>query len=364
MIKELINDLCLGGVEYKKLSEVTSMQRGTSLTKAKAVPGEFPVISGGREPAFYCDTFNREGETITVAGSGAGAGYVQYWNEAIYVNDAFSIKGSEELLTKYIYYYLTSIQEKINDTKTGVGVPHVHISDVENFEIPIAPIEIQKEIIEILDTFVELTKVLSSELEIRKRQYDEIAYRLLIDNNNGEKYLLSDICSLTKGKTAIQKAIPGEYPLVVTTTERKSCNEYQFDGEAVCVPLVSSRGHGVACLNHVYYQEGKFALGNILCAISSMNKELVTTKYLYYYFECTKDYTLVPLMKGGANVSMTIKDISSVKVSIPSIAEQNKIIKKLEIIDEYCTEVLPREIEVRETQYAYYRKMLFDFKRK
>lgn len=56
------------------------MQRGTSLTKAKAVEGDIPVISGGKEPAFYCNSSNRDGETITVAGSGAGAGYVQYWN--------------------------------------------------------------------------------------------------------------------------------------------------------------------------------------------------------------------------------------------------------------------------------------------
>ena len=56
------------------------MKRGTSLTKAKANKGNIPVISGGREPAFYCDTFNREGGIITVAGSGAGAGYVQYWD--------------------------------------------------------------------------------------------------------------------------------------------------------------------------------------------------------------------------------------------------------------------------------------------
>ena len=38
------------------------------------------------------------------------------------------------------------------------------------------------------------------------------------------KYL-SECCSLEKGKTPIQKAIPGEYPLVVTTAERKTSND-------------------------------------------------------------------------------------------------------------------------------------------
>ena len=80
-LNELINEFCPDGVEYKTLGEVTEMQRGTSLTKINSNLGEYPVISGGREPAFYCDLFNRENETITVAGSGAGAGYVQYWNQ-------------------------------------------------------------------------------------------------------------------------------------------------------------------------------------------------------------------------------------------------------------------------------------------
>lgn len=79
-LDELIAELCPNGVVVKKLCEVSYMQRGTSLTKAKAVEGDIPVISGGKVPAFYCNSSNRDGETITVAGSGAGAGYVQYWD--------------------------------------------------------------------------------------------------------------------------------------------------------------------------------------------------------------------------------------------------------------------------------------------
>ena len=103
-LQELIQKLCPDGVEYKKLGDkqVSIMQRGTSLTKNNSTEGAYPVISGGRVPAFYCDKFNREGETITVAGSGVGAGYVQYWNEPIFVCDAFSIKGCKLNLT--IFY--------------------------------------------------------------------------------------------------------------------------------------------------------------------------------------------------------------------------------------------------------------------
>ena len=67
---------------------------------------------------------------------------------------------------------------------------------------------------------------------------------------------ISECCVLEKGKTPIQKAIPGKYPLVVTTSERKTSNTFQFDRPSVCIPLVSSRGHGVASLNEIFYQEG------------------------------------------------------------------------------------------------------------
>ena len=170
-------------MEFKKLGEVCEMKRGTSLTKSKSVVGEYPVISGGREPAFYCNQYNREGETITVAGSGAGAGFVQYWNQKIFVNDAFSVKGNENLLTKYVYYCLTNLQEKIYETKKGGGVPHVHISSIENFKIPVPPLAEQEKIVAILDKFDKLCNDLSegipAEIAARRKQYEYYRDKLL-----------------------------------------------------------------------------------------------------------------------------------------------------------------------------------------
>ena len=101
---------------------------------------------------------------------------------------------------------------------------------------------------------------------------------------DGVKYKkLSDCCTLEKGNTPIQKAVPGQYPLVVTTEERKTSNSYQFEKPTVCVPLISSRGHGVASLNSLFYQEGKFALGNILCGVTPINSDELSAKFLFYY---------------------------------------------------------------------------------
>ena len=139
-LDELIQELCPNGVEYDLLKNISEMQRGTSLTKKNATPGNIPVVSGGREPAFYCNTNNRDEETITVAGSGAGAGYVQYWSEPIFVSDAFSVKSNEKTTTKYLYYCLEGKQDFIYSTQKGGGVPHVHISSIENMKLPVPPL--------------------------------------------------------------------------------------------------------------------------------------------------------------------------------------------------------------------------------
>ena len=94
---------------------------------------------------------------------------------------------------------------------------------------------------------------------------------------------LAELCDLEKGKTGLMKAVPGEYPLVATGKERRTCDSYQFDTEAVCIPLVSSTGHGHASLKYVHYQEGKFALGTILVAVIPKDKNVLNAQFLHLY---------------------------------------------------------------------------------
>lgn len=139
----------------------------------------------------------------------------------------------------------------------------------------------------------------------------------------------------------------------MTAVERKSSDSYQFEKAAVCIPLVSSRGHGVASINQLFYEEGKFALGNILCAAIPRNENQLLTKYLYYYLNFKKDVAIVPLMKGGANVSVTVSDLNKVKVEYPEINRQKYIIDCLDSLSQMC-DVLEEEIALRQSQYAYY----------
>ena len=144
-----------------------------------------------------------------------------------------------------------------------------------------------------------------------------------------QQYKLGEICTIIKGTTGIKKAIPGEHPLVVTAENRLSSNEYQFDTKAVCIPLVSSTGHGHASLKRLHYQEGKFALGNILAAVIPNDENLLNAEYLYYYLTFYKDSKIVPLMKGAANVALTINSIKTITIDIPEIDQQLKVVNTI-----------------------------------
>jgi len=142
-----------------------------------------------------------------------------------------------------------------------------------------------------------------------------------------EKVKLGDVCNIEKGTTGIQKAIPGDYPLVVTGEERKSHNEFQFDVEAVIIPLVSGTGHGHASLKRIHFQKGKFALGSILCAVIPKDKGQLSSEYLYRFLELNKDNELVARMKGMANVTLPIKEIAQLEIPLPTLNEQMEFVE-------------------------------------
>jgi type I restriction enzyme, S subunit len=166
-----------GEVAWKTLAEVGEIKRGVAFTKKQAVLGKFPVVANAAEPISFHNEFNRDGEFIVVARSGANAGLISYWSEELFLTDAFSIHPNASVLnTKFAFYYLKKHQREIHLMKEGSGVPHVRASDFEIYKIPIPPIEEQTRIVSILDKFDTLTtsirEGLPKEIALRKQQYE------------------------------------------------------------------------------------------------------------------------------------------------------------------------------------------------
>lgn len=369
-LQKLIQELCPYGVEYKPLGDkdVSIMQRGTSLTKKDSIEGIYPVISGGKVPAFYCNQFNREGETITVAGSGAGAGYVQYWNEPIFVCDAFSIKGIGDVSTKYLYYCLTNLQEKIYATKKGGGVPHVHIASIEKFLVPIPPPQVQKEIIHILDDFTNLAAELQAELQARKEQYEYYRNKLLTFDKIGGGtqsvtwVKMSEICKIYTGGEPPKDAIKGNYkdsmhPYPIWGNGKEVygyASSYKIDKDAT---VISSIG---ANAGTVYFRKAYFTPIIRLKVLIPKNDNILS-KFLYFYLS-----TVSLAVKSSSVPNMNANDVKKLLIPIPSLAEQQRIVSildKFEALVNDLTEGLPAEIAAVQEQYEYYRNKLLSFPR-
>jgi type I restriction enzyme, S subunit len=144
---------------------------------------------------------------------------------------------------------------------------------------------------------------------------------------------LGSIAQIVKGPTGIMKALPGPYPLVVTGSDRQRCDHFDFDGAAAIVPLVSSAGHGKATLNRLHYQDGKFALGNILAAIFPYAPELVSARFIFEYLTAFKDELLVPRMIGTANVALSVGKLADVPVPLISPTSQAKVDELMALCD-------------------------------
>lgn len=382
-LEKLIQQYCPDGVEYKALGEVTIMKRGTSATKGIMQAGNIPVISGGRQPAFYCSASNRIGEVITVAGSGAGAGYVQYWNEPIFVCDAFSIQGNETLNTKYVYYVLTSIQEKIYSTKKGGGVPHVHISSIDKFEIPMPPFPVQEEIVRVLDAFTELQAELQAELQKRKQQYNFYRDNLLSfeGRQDVEWKKLGEIASIRTGRRFVrtdirESGVPcfhyGDiytyYGLTATQTrgyldaELASKLRFALPNDVVVVCAGENDmdlGVGVAWLGK------EPAVVHDACCILHHAQN---PRYISHFLRTHKYHLqMKKYVKNGKISSLPSSGLAEALIPIPSLEEQQRIADILDRFDTLTNDLtsgLPAEIEKRRQQYEYYRDKLLTFKRK
>ena len=162
-----------------RLGDITEIKRGQTITEATRIDGDIPVIAGGKQPAYFCDRYNRTGENITISSSGT-AGFVNYFATPIFASDCFTIQGLENLaITKYLYYYLKSIQNKIYSLQSGSVQTHVYPSDMEGMRLHLPPLKEQEKIAEILSVADEEIELLVQKHQALETQKHALMQRLL-----------------------------------------------------------------------------------------------------------------------------------------------------------------------------------------
>lgn len=387
-LADLINELCPDGVEYKPLDEVAELKRGQSITKKSITPGDIPVIAGGRKPAYFTSSANRTGMTIVVAGSGAYAGFVSYWDQPIFVSDAFSVKVNEKILVpRFTYHWMCGKQKELYSLKSGGGVPHVYPKDVAKFKCPIPPLEVQCEIVRILDQFTTLEVELEVELEARRVQYEYyrnqlLSYDALVSRcPNGVQYKsIGSFSKCVAGATPNSKnpsLWDGDIPWMssgevnkktVYSTNRfitqlgfDSCSTKMVPAGAVVIALAGQgKTRGTVARIRI-----ELCTNQSLCAI--ITDKTVDSDYLFHYLSGQYDNLRAVSSGDGTRGGLNLKMIRAYKVPVPPIEEQRRIADVLDRFDMLVNDIssgLPAEIAARRAQYEYYRDRLLSFTEK
>ncbi len=393
-IERLLQTLAPKGVEFRKLGEVCDFQKGKSITKKAVTFGKVPVISGGRQPAYYHNEANRSGETIAISSSGVYAGYVSYWDIPVFLADSFSVSPKQKtLMPKYLFHYLTTQQDAIHATKSTGGIPHVYSKDLQNFLIPIPPLEIQQEIVKILDAFTELNTELNTELKARKKQY-EYYQNMLLDfndinsNHKDAKEKLAQKTYPKRLKTLLQTLAPKgvEFRKLGEVLEYDQPNQYcvtskEFDKSYPTPVLTAGKTFILGYTNEKdnIYQASKsspviifddfttatqwvdfpFKVKSSAMKILFSKNPTINIRFIFFYMQT------IPYNIGGEHARHWISRYSQLEVPIPPLEIQQEIVKILDQFSLLTTDLLagiPAEIEARKKQYEYYREKLLTFK--
>jgi type I restriction-modification system DNA methylase subunit len=365
-------EFLLTNIEYKTLGDVCEFKNGKNLKKSEFKEGKYPVIGGGKEPTGYHEESNRDKNTILCSSSGASAGHISRYTSKVWASDCFSID-SKEINNDFLYYFLQSIQETLYSLKKGTGIPHVYSKNVSPIKIPMLKLSDQNEIVKFLDDIYENSKfTIKDTIEIfnNNRIFDLLlmkkydVFTTIVNYQKGiislnesincletqkNSYMknigtfhectetkLGELCNfLSGGKRRVSDVTEnGKYDFITCSIEKMyKCDQYDFEGEALIINAVNGSGK---C--NIYYSK-KYSTTSNNIHFSFGDK--VNTLYMYHYLK--SNINLLENGFRGTNQKKITRDyIGSIKILLPSIITQKKIIKSVKKQDKLINILLKR----------------------
>ena len=299
------------------------------------------------------------------------------------------IEDTENVLPRFLYYVLSSEKFFLYDIQNSKGakMPRGSKDAVMKFEVPIPPLDVQREIVRILDSYtesvVELQKQLTAELIARKTQYSFYRSRLLTFDANVEWKTVDEIAEVTdyvaNGSFAALKENVNykhtpDYAILVRTTDLAN----GFDEEN----LVHIDKHAYNYLSKSKLYGGEIIINNIgagvgttfLCpcldtymslAPNSIMVKTSNNKFYYYWLNSKEGQNAIrKIVSQGSLPKFNKTGFRSIRLPVPPLDVQNRIVNVLDNFEKICSDLnigLPAEIEARQKQYEYYRDKLLTF---
>ena len=395
-LEELIKELCPNGVEYVELKEIGPVCMCKRILKSQtANEGEVPFYKigtfGGKANSFISRelfeefkskyNFPNKGDVL-ISAAGTIGKLVIYDGEPAYFQDSniVWIKNDESrALNKYLYYCYELYPWVAS---TGGTIARLYNDNIAKAQIPLPPLAVQREIVHILDKFTllsqELEDKLAAELAARRVQYEYYRDKLL--NLTKQEYsiyaqiYLGDICQIYDGTHQTPKYTDFGVKFVsVENIENLYASQKYISNEdyetnykikPACGDILMTR-IGVIGKCAVVDRDEPLAY-YVSLALLKPNYQKVSSKYLKYYLESSigkrelRKLTLV----NAVPIKVNMGDIKKVKISLPPLDVQERIVKVLDNFDAICSDLgigLPAEIEKRQQQYEFYRDKLLTF---
>ena len=386
---ENIKNLKKEKVEWKKLEEVCKFQNGFAFPSNLFSSTGIPVIkinnvSDGKVKfdnykCFESETLGINLEEykilpndilITMTGT-TKIGY-NYSENIGYLNQRVGkiIPFPEKIKNRFLFHLLLFFENKIYKLATGAGPrPNLSAEQIKSFKVPLPPLKKQAKIAAALDKFTELTEELTEELTAREAQYDYYRNMLLsqewIEREEGkavEWKVLEEICKIldSKRKPITKKnRIEGIYPYYGANGIKSFVKDYIFNETLI---LMGEDGSVMDKNKNpvLHWIENQKIWVNNHAHVLGQLKEKYNLKYIYYFL-LTID---VSKIVKGLPPKLNQSNLRKIKIPIPSLKTQQKIVDILGSFETLVNDIkqgLPREIELRQKQYEYYREKLLTF---
>ncbi|MFX0808802.1 restriction endonuclease subunit S [Escherichia coli] len=373
-------------VEWLPLSGLARIRNGKDHKSLSE--GEFPVYGSGGIMR-YVDTYAYNKPSVLIPRKGS-LGNLFFVNVPFWTVDTIFYTEIDEaqIRPKYLYYFLTTVG--LGEMNQAGGVPSQTQSVLNKLKIPIPcpnnpekSLAIQSEIVRILDKFTALTAELTAELNMRKKQYNYYRDQLLsFKDGEVEWKTLGEIGDFTYGYAAkamdsgdarfvritdINKdgKLSKENPMYVELNEENE--KYTLDKN----DLLMARTGATFGKTMIFEEDYPAVYAGFLIKLN-LNKTIINAKYYWHFAQSDFFWEQAnKLVSGGGQPQFNANALKQVRVPIPypshpqkSLDEQGRIVDILDKFDAIAasiTEGLPREIELRQKQYEYYRDLLFSF---
>ncbi|EHO7054510.1 restriction endonuclease subunit S [Escherichia coli] len=360
-------------VEWRNLGDTSLFEianNGRKPVKASLrIAGETPYY-GANNIQDYVDGYTHDGEYVLIAEDGSASleNYsIQYATGKFWANNhVHVVRGKERVHSRFLYHYLCIVN--FLPFLTGGGRAKLTKGQLIEIPVPIPcpdnpekSLAIQSEIVRILDKFTALTAELTAELTMRKKQYNYYRDQLLsFEGGSVEWKSLGEVAIITIGAFVRKdKQNPdADYPVYNGgRTPTGYYEDFNNDGDKI---IVSARGANAGFVNK---SSTPYWAGNSCYSISVRSTEQLHWMYVYYYLK-QSETKLTGIQQKGGIPAVSKKQMEDLLLPIPSKSEQVRIVTildKFDTLTSSITEGLPREIELRQKQYEYYRDLLFSF---